>query len=94
MEDYKKAGEKISKDEFEKMRQKFDGKNKGKTRSVLFSKESIKEIIDNPLVEHIEIFFGENDESANTVMVIGTDGKRTMLWDTAMDRGMPCPPYC
>jgi len=76
------------------MRKMYDDKHPGKTKSILFSKASIKQITDNPAVEHIEIFFGENDESKNTVMIIGTDGKRTMLWDTAMDRGMPCPPYC
>lgn len=93
-EDKKKPGERISKEEFEKLRTRYDSKNPHRTKRVVFHKESFERILSNPAVEHIAVYMGETDENTDTVMLIGMDSKSYLLYDTAEDKGRPCPPYC
>jgi hypothetical protein len=89
-----KPGKPISKEEFEKLRKKYDQKNPGKTKSVTFSKETFERVMKNPKTENIAVYFGETDDDTNTVMIVGVDAENKLLLDTAEDRGQPCPPYC
>ena len=89
-----KPGQSISKAEFEKMRKRWKDKNPKKTQSVEFSLESIKRVLDSPKAAGIRVYFGENDEGADTVMLVPTteDGKSNLSF--IEDRGLLCPPNC
>jgi hypothetical protein len=89
-----KPGQPISKHEFEKMRKKYDDKNPGKTKAVIFDKETFKRILNNPLTDKVAIYMGEYDDDTNTVMAVGLSETSTILYDTAENKGQPCPPYC
>jgi hypothetical protein len=89
-----KPGKPISKAEFEKMHKKYDQKNPGKTKSVKFHRETFERIMSNPNTEHISVYMGEMDDDTHTVMIVGVDKNNNILYDTAEDRGSPCPPYC
>ncbi|SKC47433.1 hypothetical protein [Ohtaekwangia koreensis] len=89
-----KPGNSISKQEFQKMRKKFDDKNPGKTQAVIFDKEIFKHILDNPATDKVAIYMGEYDDDTNTVMAVGLSETSVILYETAANKGQPCPPYC
>jgi hypothetical protein len=89
-----KKGEPISKDEFKKMKDKYDKKNPGKTKAVTFDQDTFKRIMDNPETVDIAVYFGEDDEDKNTVMLVGIDKNGAIMYDTAQNKGSACPPYC
>lgn len=89
-----KPGKPITKEEFKKLKKKYDQNNPGKTKSVNFGPDTFKRILANSATDTISIFFGEDDAGKITVMLAGIDAYNTILYDTAEDRGQPCPPYC
>lgn len=89
-----KGGSPISKAEFEKMKKKWKDKNPKKTQSVEFSLESLKRVVDAPGAAGMRVYFGENDEGLDTVMLVptNTDGSSNLTY--IEDRGLLCPPNC
>jgi hypothetical protein len=89
-----KKGEPISKAEFEKLKDKYDKKNPGKTKAVIFDKDTLKRLVDDDTVIDIAVYFGETDKGENTVMLVGLDSKKAIIYSTAQNKGSACPPYC
>jgi len=89
----KNPGSPISKAEFDKMRAAYDAKHPKKTKSVLFNKESIQPLLDNPKTKSIKIFFGLNEDGAETLMLQALDDKGEET-TPPVNRGQLCPPYC
>jgi hypothetical protein len=89
-----KPGKRIGKEEFETMMKKYQDRNPGKLKSVLFGKETFERILSDPNTEYIEVFMGETEDNIHTVMIVGKDKGKKILFNTAEDRGSPCPPYC
>jgi hypothetical protein len=89
-----KPGKPISKDEFEKMRKAYDSKNPKKTKSVLYSLESVQRVLSTPGVAGLRIFYGIDDDGNDTVMLAPTDATGATMYTTLEDRGQLCPPYC
>jgi len=83
---------KISKEEFEKGKQKFKDKNKNQPEAIIFDSAAIKEIADkNPKVA---LYFIEGDDGKNTIAVLGIDSENKLMTSLIEDKGQPCPPYC
>lgn len=89
-----KPGRPISKDEFEKLRKNYDKNNPKKTKSVNFGKETFTRIMSHPSTETISIFYGQEDDGTDTIMLVGIDAQGRILYSTTEDKGQPCPPYC
>jgi hypothetical protein len=89
-------GERITKEHFEKLRNKYDKNNPGKTKSVTFDKATFERVIGDPETVDVAVFMGEEDDekSTNTVMIVGLDKKGKILYQTAENKGSACPPYC
>jgi hypothetical protein len=87
-------GQHISKDEFEKMMKKYEKNNPKKTKSVNFDKATFQRILDDPATETVSVYFGEEEDGTNTVMIIGLDAEDRLLYATAENKGASCPPYC
>lgn len=94
MENEKKGGSRISKDEFKKMCDRYDKKNPGKTRAVIFNKDVFKRILEHAETDSVAIYFGEYEDDTNTVMAIGVSATNELLYDTGENKGNPCPPNC
>lgn len=88
-----KIGKKISEQEFDKMKAKYQARNPGKTKSVRFSKAAVQELL-TANVEYLTVYLGEMEDGTTTVMLAGADKNMRLLSDDIMDRGQPCPPYC
>jgi hypothetical protein len=88
----KPGGQKITKAEAEKMKKAYQSKNPHKTKSVAFSAEFIRDLVNNPQAETVIFSFGENDNGEDTIIISPTDA--TGLTIDNGDRGSPCPPYC
>lgn len=91
-------GEQIPEEEFKKMLSAYDEQNPGQTKSVLFSKEAFESILSSG-ASGIRIHFGNNEEGARTVILVGEGNAseetasltpNTEIWD----RGQLCPPNC
>jgi hypothetical protein len=95
MAEYKgPLGASITRAEFESYKERFQKKNKDKTRFVLFDRATFQRILDHPDVANIAVYFGETEDGINTVMLLGTDKNNDPVYPTAANRGGPCPPYC
>lgn len=88
----KPGGQKITKAEAEKMTKAYQAKNPGRTRSVLFSADFIRSLVNNPRAETIVLNFGLNEKGEDTIIVSPLDASGQTLDDG--DRGQLCPPYC
>ena len=89
-----KHGRNISKDDFEKMRKAYQSKNPKNTHAVLFHKDSIQRVLSTPGAESVRIYFGENENGDDTVMLLAADADGNNLYTAIEDRGQLCPPYC
>lgn len=89
-----KKGEPISKDEFEKYKNRFDKHNPGATKAVTFDRATFERILKDKSVQNIAIYYGQAEDGTNTLMLVGTDESDKILYTTAENRGQPCPPYC
>ena len=87
-------GERIPKVEFEKYIDRFQKKNPGKTKSVIFDRSVFERLLNNPEVFSVSVFFGEGEDGVDTVVLVGRDKNNELLYATAENRGGPCPPYC
>jgi hypothetical protein len=87
------AGTKITKAEFDKMTLKFQKKNQGKTKAVIFDKDIIQELLNNPETKSVAIYFAENDGDKNTVALVGLNDSNSMTGDPVNAGGL-CPPFC
>ena len=92
MANEKPGGEKISKDEADKMKKAYQENNKGKTRMVGFSAAFIRSLVNDPSADTVWLAFGETNNGENTVIVTTKNSNNETLADG--DRGQPCPPYC
>ena len=90
----KKPGEKIPKEEFEKMKNKWDKKNPGKTKFIKFGRETFETLLADPNTDTINIYLGETDDDRITVMLAKVDASGTVMTDDVQDKGATCPPYC
>jgi hypothetical protein len=84
-------GQKISQDEFESLKERYQKKNPGKTRSVIFDREVFERLLSHK-TDHIVVFFGETEDNATTVMLSAVDKDKKVIYTE--NRGGPCPPYC
>jgi hypothetical protein len=89
-----KPGEKIPKAEFEKMKNKWEKKNPGKTKFVKFGREILEQLLSDPKADTINIYFGETDDDTLTVMLAKVDASGTVNTDETVDKGATCPPVC
>jgi hypothetical protein len=92
--DEKHGGGRISREEFDKMKDRYDKKNPKKTKAVIFNKEVFKRILANEQTDSIAIYFGQYDDDVDTVMAIGVTSDNKLLYESGENKGNPCPPYC
>lgn len=88
----KPGGGKISKAEADKMKKAFQDKNKGKTRTVTFSAEFVRGLVNNPKAKFVELAFAETETSENTIVITTLDADSQTIDDG--DMGQLCPPNC
>ena len=89
---HKPGGEKISKAEADKMKKAYESKNPGKTRSVAFSAEFVRSLVNNPKAEAVVLSYAQNDKGEDTIIISPMDATGQALDEG--DRGQACPPYC
>jgi hypothetical protein len=88
----KPGGQKISKEEAEKMAKAYDGKNPGKTKSVLFSADFVRGLVSDPKAETVKLTFASTEKGDDTIIITPLDATGQAI--DQGDRGQLCPPYC
>jgi hypothetical protein len=88
----KPQGEKITKAEAEKMTKAYQARNKDKTRSVAFSADFVRNMVNNPIADIVVLRFAEVDSGEDSIVISTLDASGNTLEDG--DRGQLCPPYC
>lgn len=87
--------QKISEEQFKKMRKAYKDKNPNGSNSVKFERNTFEELMNSDDVAGVRVFFGENDEGQDTVMLVGTNAEGTDLLENGIfDYGKVCPPFC
>lgn len=92
MSNEKTGGQRISKDEADKMAKAYDSKNPGKTKSVIFSAEFVRSLISDPSTENVKLTFAQTDKGEDTIVISSLNAKGQPT--DQGDRGQLCPPFC
>lgn len=87
-------GQKISKEEFESLKDRYQKNNPGKTKGVIFDRATFERILRHKDTHYVAVFFGETEDGVNTVVFAGYDKSNQIISATTENRGGPCPPYC
>jgi len=87
-------GQKISQDEGNSLKARFQKNNPEKTKAVIFDRAAVESVLGHRDTHYIVISFGETDDGINTVVISGYDKNNKEIGATLTDRGGPCPPYC
>jgi hypothetical protein len=92
-------GKRISKDEMDKMRKKYNEKTNFVTQSVLFDLATFERLRSVPGVASIRIYYGVNDKDELHPVLVPVDAAGQNIWtdkseSTIEEYGNPCPPFC
>jgi hypothetical protein len=67
----------------------------GETIAVNFSKQILKEILNQNECQGLRFYFAKNDAGATNLVITGVDSLGNDLYQGILaDRGAICPPYC
>lgn len=81
---------------------KFSTEGKeGVINSFFFGKTLLQRLLDEPNAEGIRIHLGEDEQGTQKLVLFPADSNGLNIYvkndegiDSALDMGLPCPPYC
>jgi len=95
MEWLKKSGEFISPKQSETMIDNFSKSiGKGTVTSIYFSRDKVRELLQEEDAVGIRIYFAANDDGTQTVILKAVNASGQAIDNKILETGAPCPPYC
>ncbi|MBU0561393.1 MAG: hypothetical protein KJ799_13375 [Bacteroidetes bacterium] len=93
--EFQKQNHSISEEEANKFIEANKKRNPNGIIRFAYEADQVKELLSQPGVSHLGIYYGYDDEKGAEVLVLSglsKDGKKA--GSTYLEIGVPCPPFC